>query len=118
MVIIGTQTFYAYKNILAAWSRYFAAMFESSMKGVEEGEIRITNISVNITQEIFRFIYTGKISVEITMITDLFTISDMYELDELLAICEEPIISNMSLDNIGSILSDIKQLNNAEKLKN
>ena len=113
-VIIGTQTFYAHKNILAALSRYFAAMFESSMKEVEEGEIRITDIFANIMQEIFRFIYTGKINVGITMITDLFIVADMYGLDVLLAIYKEAIISNMILDNIGSILTYIERLNNAE----
>ena len=87
------------------------------MKEVEEGEIRITDISTNIMQEIFRFIYTGKMNVEMTMITDLFILAVTYGLDVLLEICEKVIISNMSLDNIGSILTDIERFNNAEKLK-
>ena len=49
--------------------------------------------------------------------TDLLIVADMYGLDELITICEEAIISNMGLDNIGSILTNIERLNNAEKLK-
>ena len=47
--------------------------------------------------------------------TDLLIVADMYGLDELITICEEAIISNMGLDNIGSILTNIERLNNAEK---
>ena len=59
-------------------------------------------------QEILRFIYTEKINGEQTTMTDLLIAADMYGLDGLITICEEEIISNMSLDNIGSILTDIE----------
>ena len=116
-IVVGTQTFSAHKCILAAQSHYFAAMFESNMKEVKEGEVHITDISANIMEEILRFIYTGKISVEQTRMTDLLIVADMYGLDELITICEEEIISNMSLENIENILTVTDRLSNTAKLK-
>ena len=116
-IVVGTQTFSAHKCILAAQSHYFAAMFESNMKEVKEDEVHITDISANIMEEILRFIYTGKISVEQTRMTDLLIVADMYGLDELITICEEEIISNMSLENIENILTVTDRLSNTAKLK-
>ena len=116
-IVVDKKKFFVHKGILAARSRYFPAMFESNMKEAEEVEIRITNISANILQEVLRFIYTGKIDVEMTMITDLLIVADMYGLDGLSAICEEAIMSNTNLENIESILTVIDRLGNVGELK-
>ena len=46
-IVVGTQIFHAHKGILAAKSRYFAAMFESNMEEVKNSKINITDIPAN-----------------------------------------------------------------------
>ena len=91
-IVVDEKTFFVYKGILAARSRYFADMFKFNMKEVEEGVIHITDISANIMQEILRFIYTGKIDIDMTMATDLLIAANMYDLAGLSAICGEAIL--------------------------
>ena len=116
-VVVDTQTFYAHKNILAARSRYFADKFASDINEVKESELCILHISANVMQEILRFIYTGKIKMEQIPLTNLLNVADMFQLDGLMRICEEEIISNMCLENIAKIVIVIDQVSNVERLK-
>ena len=50
-----------HKNILAAQSPVFAAMFQSDMREARDGEVRIPDLSAETCQSMLRFIYTGEV---------------------------------------------------------
>ena len=58
-LIIGRQRFHAHRNILAAASSFFKAMFLSGMEEQEQSEIQLHDISAEIFQVLIKFLYTG-----------------------------------------------------------
>jgi speckle-type POZ protein len=87
---IRGREFPAHKVILAARSKYFAAMFEHPMKEQSTNQIEIEDIKPEVFQELLRFIYTGRISTAKmkTMAAGLFIAADKYLLDDLKMKCE------------------------------
>ena len=58
-VCVSNQTFSAHKNILAAASPYFHAMFTSGMTEQDKDCVEIKCISPDIFEKVLQFIYTG-----------------------------------------------------------
>ena len=56
----GEEKFECHKNILAARSPVFKAMFEANMKEANSGTVEIDGIEPNVLSEMLHFIYTGK----------------------------------------------------------
>jgi speckle-type POZ protein len=84
------REFPAHKVILAARSKYFAAMFEHPMKEQSTNQIEIEDIKPEVFQELLRFIYTGRISRAKmrSMLFGLNKAADKYLLDDLKMKCD------------------------------
>ena len=61
---IGGREFPAHKLILAARSKVFEAMFKHSTKENVTNQIEIEDIKPEVFQELLRFIYTGRVSIQ------------------------------------------------------
>ena len=61
---IRGREFPAHKNILAARSEVFAAMFQHPTKEKLSNQIEIEDIEPEVFQELLRFIYTGRVSIQ------------------------------------------------------
>ena len=98
---IGGREFLAHKNILAARSQYFAAMFQHPMKEQSTNQVKIEDIEPGVFDQLLRFIYTGRVPLDKleTMAADLFIAADKYLMDELKMKCENYLLSQMSPDN-------------------
>ena len=116
---IGGCEFPAHKNILAARSKYFAAMFKQPMREQSTNKIKMEDIEPEVFKELLRFIYTGRISTATmeTMATGLFVAADKYLLEELKMKCEKYLVLHMSPDNCVVLLLHGNLLNPAEPLK-
>ena len=57
------KEFKAHRNVLSAVSPFFAKLFQSEMKGKEEGIIRFEEISASILDDVLEFIYTGHVEI-------------------------------------------------------
>jgi speckle-type POZ protein len=62
IVNVRGREFKAHKNILAARSSYFAAMFDHPTKENLSNQIEIDDIEPGVFHEILRYIYTGQVS--------------------------------------------------------
>lgn len=58
-LLIGIKRFHAHKNVLAASSPYFRAMFSSGMKEQGRNEIELHDVSSDVFNLVISFIYTG-----------------------------------------------------------
>lgn len=96
----GRTKLYAHKNILSARSTYFAAMFEHDMLGKTGNVVEITDFSYEIFEEMFKFLYTGRVDKIDKMADDLLIASNKYGLDELKALCENFIIYSLTKTNV------------------
>lgn len=103
-LVVGQSEFRAHKSILAARSRVFSAMFECEMKEQKDNAVMITDIEPDVMQELLRWIYVGKVRNIQTLACDLLTAADKYELQGLKVECEEMIVTDLSVDNVGAIL--------------
>ena len=93
--------FPAHKNILAARSEVFAAMFQHPMEEQSTNLAKIEDIEPEVFNQLLRFIYTGRVQVDKleTMAARLFIAADKYLLDELKNKCENYLLRHMSPEN-------------------
>lgn len=105
LVIVGHTDFHVHRNILAARSRVFSAMFQHEMTERNNGIARITDIDAEVMQEVLRFVYTGKVNNLRILASELLDAADKYELNGLKAVCEEVIANYLNVENIGAILT-------------
>jgi speckle-type POZ protein len=116
---IGGREFPAHKNILAARSKYFAAMFKHPMKEQSTNQVKIDDIEPEVFDQLLRFIYTGRVPLDKleTMAAGLFIAADKYLMDELKMKCENYLLSQMSPDNCVILLLHGDLQNPAEYMK-
>ncbi len=116
---IGGREFPAHKNILAARSQYFAALFKHPTKENSTNQVKIENIEPEVFQEMLRFIYTERVQVDKleTMAAGLFLAADKFLMDELKMKCENYLLNQMSSDNCVVLLLNGDLQNPAEYLK-
>jgi speckle-type POZ protein len=116
---IGGREFPAHKNILAARSQYFAAMFKHPTKEQSTNQVKIEDIDPEVFDQLLRFIYTGRVPLDKleTMAAGLFIAADKYLLDELKMKCENYLLSQMSPDNCVILLLHGDLQNPAEYMK-
>lgn len=59
-ILIGRKRFPAHRNVLAASSPFFKAMFLSGMEEQKRNEIELHEMSAGIFNTIISFMYTGR----------------------------------------------------------
>ncbi len=98
---VGGRELPAHKNILAARSTYFAAMFQHPMEEQSTNQVKIEDIDPEVFDQLLRFIYTGCVPLDKleTMAAGLLIAADKYSMDELKMKCENYLLSQMSPDN-------------------
>ncbi|GFN94185.1 actin-binding protein ipp [Plakobranchus ocellatus] len=94
-LLIGRQKFQAHRNILAAASSFFKAMFLSGMEEQHQNEIELHELSADIFQAVMRFIYTGVVTVNAETCQDLLSAADMLGIEDVVDICSQFLIENL-----------------------
>lgn len=73
--------FKVHKAILGARSSVFQTMFDSGMKEVQNGTMRIEDLSPDCVKTLLKYIYTATLHQEWTTVGDeLVTAADKYDL--------------------------------------
>lgn len=77
VLLVDGKELKLHKNILAAHSAVFEAMFDANMKEKREGRAVIVDIKGEVFEEMLRFIYTGKVSQIEQYAEELLPVADM-----------------------------------------
>lgn len=110
------KSFKLHKNVLTTFSVVFDAMFRNDMKEKNQNTVEIKDIKYEVLQDLFQYIYTGKVNNLKDKAHDLLTAAEKYCIDDLKLLCEEEMLNNLTKNNaVNYLLSAI--MNNAEKLK-
>jgi len=112
------KVFPCHQFILAARSPVFKAMLQADMKEKQTKEIFIEDFNSKTVAEMLYFMYTGDISLDDMgdVASDLLRVAAKYQLDDLKEMCEEKLVSNLSVENsIESLV--LGDSHNASKLK-
>lgn len=80
-------------------SRYFLRMFANSMRETNEGVVKISDEDESLFREILRFIYQGTVENLEENASDLFILSDKYDIPELTSFCEKYLLKQLGVDN-------------------
>ncbi|KAK3773789.1 hypothetical protein RRG08_010998 [Elysia crispata] len=94
-LVVGRHKFQAHKNILAAASSFFKAMFLSGMEEQSQREIQLHDVSADIFRVLMKFIYTGMVSVNAETCQDLLSAADMLGIDDVVDICSQFLIESL-----------------------
>ena len=115
IVVDGTEIM-AHKAILSVRSPVFNAMFESKMLENRENLIRIEDFTQEVIEELLGFIYSGKVANLPKVAKALLSAADKYALPELSQLCEQYLMSDLTIESAPEILV-LSHLHKALKLK-
>ena len=101
------QEFPAHKNILAARSQVFSAMFQHPSKEKMTGVVDVPDIEPDVFKELLRYLYTGEVPLnrmdEVAI--GLLAAADKYLLEKLKKACGDHLVNKMSPKNCVQLLS-------------
>ena len=116
--VVQGEEFSAHKNILATRSDYFRNMFLANMRESTDNRIPIQDISPGIFRKILEYLYTDTLAQD-TSADDVMAVlvqSDKFQLIRLKACCEVMLLTNISVDNAVTVLTQSHAIH-AEGLK-
>ncbi|GFR24734.1 speckle-type POZ protein A [Trichonephila clavata] len=94
-----------HKNILAARSPVFSAMFKNDMRESQEKTVDISDIGISVLRVMLVYIYTGNTEdINMSNAQDLLYAAEKYQLMRLKKVCAEYLKSNASDQNVLNLL--------------
>ncbi|XP_033210640.1 speckle-type POZ protein-like isoform X1 [Belonocnema kinseyi] len=119
-ISIQGKIFGAHKNILAARSEVFAAMFKHEMSEKCNSLVEIMDLTPEVVQKMLSFIYTDKVDDEVLKKTapELLAAAEKYNLQRLKEMCAAAIHRNLAADNVLNTLkvADLYSTSNLKKV--
>ncbi|XP_059089715.1 speckle-type POZ protein-like [Tigriopus californicus] len=103
-LVCEEREFPCHKYMLARKSDVFDAMFSHEFKESLSNRVLITDLSSEAVLEMLRFMYTNRVVHLERINRKLFAAADKYNIGELKDTCEKSLCSNMSIDNVCSLL--------------
>jgi hypothetical protein len=113
-IVCNGETFKCHKAILAARSDVFAAMFEMSGSTEETtGEVKIKDIDAKTMKSFLMYMYQNRVLKQDADMNLLFA-ADKYNIADLVLLCEESIMSNISDETVLDIAMSSRLLASQE----
>ena len=104
IIEVHERVFHGHKNILAARSPVFAAMFENEMLEKAESFVSIPDIDDEVFEDMLQYIYTGKIPNLKKTVFGLLPAADKYQIEKLKIMCEIYLYNNITTENVSDIM--------------
>lgn len=106
----------AHKWILKMRSKYFEAMFDHELTDKTRESFKIEDISYVVLNEIFRFIYTGKVQDMELLAQEIFLWSDFFTIDDLRELSASYVVQSLNSENVLTVI-ELAVNTNQENLK-
>ncbi|XP_019640369.1 PREDICTED: kelch-like protein diablo [Branchiostoma belcheri] len=91
--------FPAHRSVLAAFSDYFAAMFQTQLAEGSQKEIKLKNVSAVALEAILDYMYTGSITIDYNTVDKILPSSDLLLLSDVKSFCADYLEKNMDCSN-------------------
>ena len=108
---VGGTSIRAHKYILSLKSNVFKKMFDQETPEEKCEIVEINDLDVEVVNAILSYIYTGKIKGFGRLLLELLNAAIIYEIDDLVAKCEEYCLFNMDNDDAVAISKLTNSLN-------
>ncbi|KAJ5069445.1 hypothetical protein M0811_11618 [Anaeramoeba ignava] len=109
-------SFKTHKSILSSRSQYFKSLFKSKMKEYQENKLILKDVSSSILFPILKYLYSGKIEINLENAIEILIFSSKYLIDELIEICLNFIKNNLQIETIVDVLKLSESMNLNELL--
>ncbi|CAG2255921.1 Kelch-like protein 20,Kelch-like protein 38,Kelch-like protein 28,Kelch-like protein 24,Kelch-like protein diablo [Mytilus edulis] len=86
-VCCGQEEFFCHRNVLAASSPYFRAMFTSELREEKNSGIIFNDISAWTMKRIIDYIYTGKLEINTDNVQELLVAGSMLQYEAIVDSC-------------------------------
>ncbi|XP_071181603.1 kelch-like protein 21 isoform X1 [Mytilus galloprovincialis] len=86
-VCCGQEEFFCHRNVLAASSPYFRAMFTSELREGKETLVSFNDISAWTMKRIIDYIYTGKLEINTDNVQELLVAGSMLQYEAIVDSC-------------------------------
>ncbi|KAJ8688378.1 hypothetical protein QAD02_024173 [Eretmocerus hayati] len=103
---IGNEEIKAHKNVLAARSNVFDAMFKSKMQEEQTGVVKVEDFKPDVIKEMLLYIYTDSVKDIQKVSYELFEAAHFYNLLDLETICKNHMKDSVTCENV-TVLSDL-----------
>ncbi|XP_065207973.1 speckle-type POZ protein-like [Planococcus citri] len=100
---LNGENFGAHKNILAARSPVFAAMFKHDMEENRLNKVDIPDMKPEVFKAFLHYLYTDK-TPDPGMVCDLLVAAEKYDVNGLKLLCEEMLLKDLSEENAIDVL--------------
>ena len=108
-ILIGNQSIYCHKNILAYRCQYFHSLFMSNMKESIQGEIEIKEASYEAVYALLLYLYTGEIQFGPQIAFEVMKLSQIYLLHRLQVLCELEVTAGLDVENAADLLMEAEK---------
>lgn len=90
------------RAVLAARSTYFKSMFQSRMLEATQSVITVGDAKYDAFRCVLIHLHTGDTDLQVDpdTIQDVYTLSDRYQLDQLMAIARKKLVFNFTVENV------------------
>ena len=102
-VTAGGESFPAHRNVLAASSDYFGALFQSGMRDSQAEIVTLGDMSSTIVAAVLSFVYDGRCEVEAGTLCTLLEASVQLQVPALQAVALESVTSHMRSEDALSL---------------
>ncbi|KAJ5070837.1 pep-cterm sorting domain-containing protein [Anaeramoeba ignava] len=104
-------SFKTHKSILSSRSQYFKSLFNSKMKEYQENKLILKDVSSSILFPILKYLYSGKIEINLENAIQILIFSSKYLIDELIEISSNFIKNNLQFETIIDVLKLSERMN-------
>ncbi|KAK7109027.1 kelch-like protein 41 [Littorina saxatilis] len=104
-LVAGNSRVSCHRNVLAASSPYFRAMFTSGVCESEQREVTLQDVTGEALQELVTYLYRGDVTVTNDNVEGLMTAASMLQLDCLVQFLEHHMVEALTVDNCVEVLA-------------
>lgn len=105
IIKVNNKEFHAHKNVLAASSPYFEAMFLSGMVESHQQEVTLQGVDANAFDAIMGMIYDGQVCISTENVQSLLATASIFQIDHLKHACSEFLQKHLAPHNCLGIKS-------------
>ena len=116
-ICVQDQEFPCHRNVLAATSPYFRAMFTTDLTESKQEKIHILEVDANSVQQVIEYAYTGRIEITKTNAQNLLAVASLFQIIPIHNGCAKFMETQLDISNCIGI-HYFAQIHNCDDLRN
>ena len=116
-ICVQDKEFPCHRNVLAATSPYFRAMFTIDLNESKQEKIRILEVDANSVQQVIEYAYTGRIEITKSNAQNLLGVASLFQIIPIHNACAKFMETQLDVSNCIGIHC-FAQIHNCDDLRN